>query len=182
MANSAANVRVGANGAVFIAPDGSTLPTDLATALDAAFLDVGFVSEDGVKFTETKETFGIPAWQSMYDVRRLVERYTTKIEFEMLEWKKDNLEFALQGTVANNTTYYTFTPDRDGTITQYSVVVEWQDAGYSYRLVIPLGEIVDDVAFDLKRADDAGLPIGFEILDDGTNSPYTIHTDDPAFA
>lgn len=35
-------------GAVYIAPLGSTLPTDATTALDAAFKSLGYVSEDGI--------------------------------------------------------------------------------------------------------------------------------------
>lgn len=35
-------------GAVYIAPLGSTLPTDATTALDVAFVSLGYVSEDGI--------------------------------------------------------------------------------------------------------------------------------------
>ena len=51
MATTASNVTVGkpkVGGAVFWAPLGSTLPTSASASLDAAFVDLGYVSEDGV--------------------------------------------------------------------------------------------------------------------------------------
>ena len=48
--NNAANVSAGKGvkgGYAFVAPVGSTLPTDIKTALDTAFKCLGFISEDG---------------------------------------------------------------------------------------------------------------------------------------
>lgn len=49
-------------GAVFKAPLGTTLPTDATSALDAAFADAGYISEDGVTNSKTRETGEIKAW------------------------------------------------------------------------------------------------------------------------
>lgn len=43
---SAAKPAVG--GVAYVAPLGSTLPTDATTALDAAFVELGYLSEDGI--------------------------------------------------------------------------------------------------------------------------------------
>ena len=51
MANTVSNVATGKPkkaGAIYVAPVGTTLPTDAEVALDAAFAAMGFVSEDGV--------------------------------------------------------------------------------------------------------------------------------------
>ena len=51
MSNDASNVSVGkplASGAIFVAPSGTTAPTDAKTALAATFKCVGYISEDGV--------------------------------------------------------------------------------------------------------------------------------------
>ena len=50
------------SGAIFCAPLGTTLPTDTATALDAAFMDMGYASEDGVTNTNSPESENIKAW------------------------------------------------------------------------------------------------------------------------
>lgn len=49
-------------GAVWWAPFGSTLPTDATTALDAAFLPLGYCSEDGLVNADSITTENIKAW------------------------------------------------------------------------------------------------------------------------
>lgn len=44
----------GVGGCVFVAPLGSTLPTDATTALDPAFKSLGYISEDGLTNSPTK--------------------------------------------------------------------------------------------------------------------------------
>lgn len=65
MPNDASSVAVGkpkVGGAVFIAPIGSTLPTDATAALDEAFECLGYISEDGVVVTEERDSETIQAW------------------------------------------------------------------------------------------------------------------------
>lgn len=49
-------------GAVFVAPVGTTLPTDATTALDKAFVGLGYVSEDGLKNAGDWEDNAFKAW------------------------------------------------------------------------------------------------------------------------
>lgn len=52
-ANSTANVSVGkgvAGGYFFTAPEGTTLPTDYSTALDVAFTNCGYLTDEGAVF------------------------------------------------------------------------------------------------------------------------------------
>ena len=49
-------------GAVFRAPLGTTLPTDATSTLDAAFKELGYVSEDGVTNNNTPDSDTIKAW------------------------------------------------------------------------------------------------------------------------
>lgn len=50
------------SGGVYRAPLNSTLPTDATTALDAAFVNLGYASEDGVVNENTPESDDIKAW------------------------------------------------------------------------------------------------------------------------
>lgn len=52
--NSTANVSVGkgvAGGYFFTAPEGTTLPTDYSTALDNAFVNCGYLTDEGAVFS-----------------------------------------------------------------------------------------------------------------------------------
>lgn len=65
MANVASNVSAGkpkTTGAIWVAPKGSTLPTDTATALDPAFKCLGYCSDDGLTNSTDLESETIKAW------------------------------------------------------------------------------------------------------------------------
>ena len=57
--NSTANVSYGkfkSGGYFFLAPAGTALPEDNSSPLDAAFLNMGFLGDDGVNFSDSSST------------------------------------------------------------------------------------------------------------------------------
>lgn len=76
MANTATNVTTGKpniSGAVYVAPIGTTLPTDATTALGTAFICLGYVSEDGLENNNEMDVSAIKAWGGMIVYRSLNE-------------------------------------------------------------------------------------------------------------
>ena len=57
---SAGKPKIG--GAIFRAPLGTKLPEDVKTALDAAFKELGYCSDDGITNSNSPETDNVKAW------------------------------------------------------------------------------------------------------------------------
>ncbi len=65
MATTATNVTAGkpmVGGAVHWAPTGTAIPTDASAALAEAFVDMGYISEDGVTNSDERESEEIKDW------------------------------------------------------------------------------------------------------------------------
>lgn len=63
--NDKDNITIGrpkVGGAIYYAPAGSTLPTDASTSLSEAYVNLGYVTEDGVTVSTAEETDMIKAW------------------------------------------------------------------------------------------------------------------------
>lgn len=76
MGNTATNVTTGKpniSGAIYTAPIGTDLPTDATSALDAAFVCLGYVSEDGLSNNNELSVEAIKAWGGNIVYRSLTE-------------------------------------------------------------------------------------------------------------
>ncbi|MGH3878067.1 MAG: hypothetical protein ACRDSK_13640 [Actinophytocola sp.] len=97
MANSAA-VRVAITGSAYVAPVGSTAPTNSTTAVAAAYTDLGFVSEDGVTEAYEDETTDIKAWQNGAIVRSVISGSKATLKFKLIETRGEALELYHKGS------------------------------------------------------------------------------------
>ncbi len=133
-------IRVAGTGHVYCAPLGSTLPTDATTALDVAFIDLGYAA-DGFKMTQNLKTTDITAWQTLEPVRVINQSLTREFEFTLLQSNKNTIPLAWGGAtiVAGLAGAYSLTlPEASATIA-YTYVVDWTDGVTTERIVIPNG-------------------------------------------
>ena len=144
MAGTATNVTAGkprTNGAVFAAAPGSTLPTDAVTALDNAFKDLGFLSEDGVTRSRSLSSSNIKEWGGKVVLITEEEDITT-IKFKMIEYLNTEVQKVVNGdanVTGDLTNGLAITPGDE--MTEHAFVF-WQRmrGGVSYRLVVPREE------------------------------------------
>ena len=186
MSQNSAEVRIAGNGGLFLAPLGSALPTSPTATLDAAFVDLGYFSEDGVTVSPERTIEKFRAWQSRKPVRQSITAEDITIGGSLLQWNNETIPVFFGGGTVTETTgppdYWTYTPPASGTIDERAMVLEWQDGLYTYRLVAArtvngeLGEIT------LTGTALGELPINVEILEpSGGGDSWELITDDPAF-
>lgn len=83
------NVIVGApdqatTGAILRAPIGTVMPATIATAIDAAFVDSGYISEDGLKLSPDRSVKGIKDWSGAI-IRRVLDEFNAMLSWAHLE-------------------------------------------------------------------------------------------------
>lgn len=148
-------------GHVFRAPIGTTLPTDASTALNAAFIDMGYISEDGVTNSNSPESSVVNAWggtpvltiqESKEDTYQLTFISAENVEVQKMVYGDTNVT----GTIADGLTVKANATELE----EASYVIEMIAKGnIAHRVVIPAAkpsEIGDIVYNDTD-------PVGYEI-------------------
>ncbi len=175
MANvSAAKPKVG--GAVYVAPLNSTLPTDATTALDAAFVSLGYISEDGLTNSNTASTEDVKAWGGDVVATLQTEKPDT-FKFKLIEsYNEDVLKAVygssnVSGTLA---TGITITANADEQVAKEWAIEMVLSGGINERIVIPNGKVIE--VADIVYSD--GEVVGYELTvkafpDASENTHYT---------
>lgn len=182
MAKDSANLQYGGDGGVYIGPVGTTAPTDVATALNAGFIELGYTTEDGVTITPSTNTNSIPAWQSFYAIDRRVTSRDLTISFSLLEVKADTFELNFDGTFATAGGVHTFTPASPETITYKALVIEWEDGSEITRLHVPKVMVSEPGSMQIRRADPSTLDMTLGLITTGSGNPFTVLSNAANFA
>lgn len=89
---NAQQVTVGAalaTGAIWVAPQGTTLPTDATSEKAAEFTLLGFTSDAGVSISETSSNNAIRAWEARTEVYNVRTEYTEQVAFMPIQCNGD---------------------------------------------------------------------------------------------
>ena len=130
-------VRVAVSGAVYVAPTGTTAPTGTGIALDAAFVDLGYVSADGIAENIDRTTNQIRAWQNGSLVREVTSEGTYSVELTFIETSETVLELYYGSTITDGE----LNGDPTATGGRKSFVVDVVDGAIIERIYIPAGEV-----------------------------------------
>ena len=137
MALDASKIRVAGSGAIWYAPTGTALPTDSTTALDAAFVNIGY-AQDGFELDQTIKNQEVNAWQTAEVVKVINTGITRKVMCEALEMNKATVGLAWGGaTITPGTAgVYTLTIPNAQLTKEFILVADWNDGTKSQRVVI----------------------------------------------
>ena len=159
---SSSNVSAGkpkVTGAIFIAPVGTTLPTDSTTALNSAFVELGYASDAGVVNSESRETETIKAWGGDTVLKPFTGKEDT-FKFTLIEALNVNAlklvygDSNVTGDLTNGISIKSAAEDLD----YHSFVVEMVLNGAVKRIVIPSAKVTE--VGDITYAD--GEAIGYD--------------------
>ena len=172
---NASELIVAAKGTLSVAPFGTALPTDSTTALNAAFVDVGYVTDAGVTLTATPTVTDIGAWQKLTPIRKIVTNRAFTAAAQLEQWNQETIALAFGGGTWTMVTAgaYKYSPPNDGdALTDYSVVIDAQDGTKSFRYVIFKANVTDAITTNLVNTAAATFPVTFSALtpDNQTNS------------
>ena len=184
MAIDGSEVRVAGAGHVYVAASGTAMPTDMSVLDPTKWIDLGYVTEDGVGFSFGREVEDLNAWQGD-KIRTLSTKEPASCTFSLMQTNATILTVAFgggtvteAGTAPNVT--YTFTPPASGTNTERALVIEFNDgASITYRYCIPRSQIEGNVDFTLVRSGALTYPLTMGILDNGDKAKFTILSNDP---
>jgi hypothetical protein len=178
MALEATHVTVAGTGAVWVAPEGTPIPSGLS-APPSPFEDVGYVGEDGVSFTFSRDQEEVNAWQSADPVRVLITNEPKTIEFELLEFDRTSILLAFRGGDFGATSPYTYTPPDPGVSDVRAMLIDGQDGAQTFRFAFPRVQLQGDLEFALLRTDAVRLAMEFGVLASATK--WQIVSDLPGF-
>lgn len=165
MANTATNVSTGKpnkSGAIFFAPLGTPLPTDTDATRDAAFVALGYVSDDGLTNDNSPESSQIKAWGGDTVLNMQTER-PDSFQFTLLEVLNADVLKAVYGDTN------VIVDDQTGNITVKATADElnggsWiidmiMRGGRKKRIVIPNGTISELGTITYKDDDTVGYQL-----------------------
>src|SRR5690606_11351029 len=144
MALNANEVRVAITGEVYAAPVDTAAPTTAVSELDAAFVGLGYNSEDGVveSFEESSEV--VRAWQNNAAVRTITTEPDAVVAFTMLQTDKAWSELVHKGSDIDwgGEDGYRLDVNRPAPDPR-SFVLDVIDGDERVRIHIPCGEVVE---------------------------------------
>ena len=184
MANTAQYVSTGKpniSGGVWVAPLGTTLPTDATTALGASFTCLGYVSEDGLENENEMDVSDIKAWGGNIVYRSLTE-LTDNFSFALIE--SENVDVLKNVYGDNNVTV-----DGSGNI---KVDIKAEDpqekiwvfelalrGGRAKRIVIPDGAVTSRETITYNDSDAIAYGITVSAYPDSSNVTHKEYLEAP---
>lgn len=175
-----------ATGSCLVAPLGTALPTTVSATLDVAFVDLGYIGEDGFtetmeRTTEEKKAFGGDT------VKVLQTEYNHTFQFVLLESLKGDVLKAIYGE-----SNVTITPANGSHGTQVAVkknskklphmswVIDTTDTELDakYRNVIPDGQITEVGDVTIVHSDTISYEVTVKCFKDADGNYVYLYTDD----
>lgn len=187
MVNTAGKVITGkpvATGGVLAAPLGTALPVTAVAAPNVAFKALGYVSEDGLEKSESRDNTEIKEWGGL-TVRKSQTGFEATFQFQFLEYLNADAAKQVYGDAS-----VTVVAATSGHGEQLAIVVKGQESPHKAwifdmadgltktRIVVPDGQITDVGSTTFAVEDAAVRDVTITCYPDANGVLYFEYTDD----
>lgn len=184
MALESSEVRVTGTGHAYTAPTGSPIPAGIDTPLThaAGWVELGYTSEEGARFSFGREVNRIMGWQAFDPLRIVVTTVPKTVSVDLLQWNQHTVKLALGGgTVTEPVSgQYQYDPPAEEFVDERMFAIEGIDGDYNYRFIYRKVLNERGVDFAFVRNNPVVFPITVGVLAaDGGAKPWVLQTDDP---
>lgn len=167
MALDSDNVRVAVTGAVYVGATAATGPTASDSTL-TGFVDLGYVSSDGITETIDRSTNQIRAWQNGALVREVTSEGTYSVTLTLIESNEDVLALYFGGALVAGV----LSGDPTQTGGRKSFVIDAVDGAIVERTYIPAGEVTAVGERVLASGEAIGYNVTITAYADASNVTY----------
>jgi hypothetical protein len=186
---NANHIVVPARTRVWLAPVGTTAPTDATVTMPTGWYSVGLTTEDSLKFTEEPSFEQVKSAQTDFPSRTFQTSDSATIEVDLQQWNGKNFQAVYGGGTITEITptegtakHYKFAPPRIGGRSEVAAIIEVIDGAKAYRYVMPRTMQMEGVSKDLQKAKESVLPLRLAIQGGDDSDAWYLLTNDPAFA
>jgi hypothetical protein len=169
VANDADETYVAGDGHIYVAPYGTPLPSDFNDVLDAAFIDMGYLTTDGFRMTPDLSSTDFFVWQSRNPVRTVVESDVVTLSLDFVQANEETAKLYFGGGSFTGTVY---TPPTAGETDERSLVADVFDGTRQLRFWFPkvTRSASRELAFQRSAMSQFGLDL--KVLAVGDDPPF----------
>jgi hypothetical protein len=174
------------------APLGTALPTTPIIPPDVAFVDLGYISDDGISVSQSSSWEKIRDWGGD-QVRTFLSDFTATLSWTFLETQDAALQ-AMYGAANVSVTAATVSTGKYTAVKLNSVEPtpkSWvfnmadstlEDLPRTYRIVVPNGQITERGDLTFSRTGAVMYPVTLEAYPDATGNSVYLYRSDGTFS
>jgi len=166
-------------GAIMSAAKGSTLPTDASSAPDAAFVDSGYISEDGCTLSDAQTWNDIKDWGGD-TVRRIKSESQVTIAFSFLEVNVNSAKAAFGDDNVTDTSGSLAIKINVKEPPRKAWLVNMLDGDRKMRITVADGQITDRGDLTFTRSGAVLIPVTLTCYPDENGDTAIIYAEGPA--
>jgi hypothetical protein len=175
---NASEIRVAGTGRVLVAPANTAVPANFTTDWAAPWVDLGYTSADGVKFTKKDKLDPIDTWQTVAAIRFVYSDRDFSVKFSLLQINADTLPFFFGGgSLASGTAGLTYNIAAAPQVTERALGIEFKDGpDIIHRFYIPRGVVTETDETSFTRTTSVKLGVTFTALTpiNATSEPLAV--------